>query len=126
MLSENIGRVVLSQLLISWTRWSPDRPIVTDLFCKTSEIFKVNVDLIFQAGEVLTIPKYPRKAPFKTDALEAPLENATLPKFGFAGGATRPGTNPLIVQLNCSLLIGAQDVLKLHIGKTAVGSMTKR
>ena len=53
-------------------------------------------------------------------------ENATLPKSNFVGDATKLVMNLLIAQQNYNQQTGVQDVLKAHIGKTVVGSMSRK
>ena len=58
--------------------------------------------------------------------LEVPRGNEIWPKSDFAGDVIKLVMNLLIVQQNCNLLIGAQDVLNPLIGKTVVGLTNKR
>ena len=63
---------------------------------------------------------------FAHGELEVPQGNETWPKSNFAGDVIKLVMNLLIVQQNCNLLIGAQDVLNPLIGKTVVGLTNKR
>ena len=58
--------------------------------------------------------------------LEVPRGNEIWPKSDFAGDVIKLVMNLLIVQQNCNLQIGAQDVLNPLIGKTVVGLTNKR